>query len=201
MSSDYEVKEKRKSRWGIVNEEDEEPTTSFSNKSLPKKIGYNKKLKMSINIISSSENLTRLTCTNSSNTDSPREIVLEPTEEVYVPSSKQIDDCRGFYQFSISEILDSRYRIMTLIGSGVFSTVVRCVLINDSEMSNNTVAVKILRIGTNSDELATKEVLLLQKLTITALNVGVVVCSYILRITLLTLFYSVDKCASSPTCR
>jgi serine/threonine-protein kinase PRP4 len=70
------------------------------------------------------------------------------------------DDVEGYYRHVVGEVLDSRYKVVSLLGSGMFSTVVKAMDLKD----DRAVAIKIIR---NKDLLyssAKKEIAMLQKL-------------------------------------
>jgi hypothetical protein len=50
-------------------------------------------------------------------------------------------DAKGFYRCKISEVLDSNYRVMSILGEGVFASVVRCIPLHSDH--TDLVAIKV----------------------------------------------------------
>lgn len=75
-------------------------------------------------------------------------------------------DAQGYYRCRISEVIDQRYRVMSMLGQGVFSTVVRCIsLSSDETKEDGTVAVKIIRQKGCADSVGESEVAILRQLS------------------------------------
>ncbi|CAI5703617.1 unnamed protein product [Peronospora effusa] len=68
-------------------------------------------------------------------------------DEVSLQSSR--DDEEGYYYTTIGEVLNGKYRVLGIVGKGVFSTVLRCQCITPLEIAGgkalNFVAIKIIR--------------------------------------------------------
>lgn len=75
---------------------------------------------------------------------------------------------RGEYDGKISDIINNDYRIMSILGKGVFATVYRCVKLNNdvnkNNIDDNIYAVKIVRSGKNATEIGEKEIKVLKLL-------------------------------------
>ena len=127
----FEESEGMKRKVAHSQDEEEDHNSFLSNILINKKFKF-KKQKMSINL--SSDNLM---CHLNVNCE------MIENKEVKLALPTNNSDDRGFYQYSISEILDSRFRVMALIGSGVFSIVLRCVHV-DSDLPNQEVAIKVI---------------------------------------------------------
>eukprot|EP01041_Mallomonas_annulata_P005195 gene5195-10388_t len=70
------------------------------------------------------------------------------------------DDLEGYYRVRPSEIIGERYRIMSLLGKGVFANVLRCMDTQTSEL----VAIKIMRKSASMTAAGEKELSILQHL-------------------------------------
>lgn len=72
------------------------------------------------------------------------------------------DDPEGYYRITLGEILAERYHVFSVLGKGVFSSVVKAKDIKDSDKH---VAIKIIRCNETMHRLGLKEVEILKKLT------------------------------------
>ncbi|KAL4210791.1 kinase-like protein [Rhizopus microsporus] len=70
------------------------------------------------------------------------------------------DDAEGYYSTRIGEVLDGRYRVLTNLGRGVYSSVVRA----KDEKTNEEVAIKLIRSNETMYKSGQKEVTFLKKL-------------------------------------
>jgi serine/threonine-protein kinase PRP4 len=68
------------------------------------------------------------------------------------------DDHEGYYKATVGEIMNDRYRTLGVIGRGVFSTVLKCVDLQDE---SNVVAIKMIRNNDIMRKAAEKELFLL----------------------------------------
>ncbi|KAL7679310.1 putative protein kinase [Plasmopara halstedii] len=79
------------------------------------------------------------------------------------------DDAEGYYNAIIGEILDGKYRVLGVVGKGVFSTVLRCQCITPLKFGNNksslnVVAIKLIRNHDVMRDAAQTELRLLKEL-------------------------------------
>ncbi|CAO3687411.1 unnamed protein product [Rhizopus stolonifer] len=70
------------------------------------------------------------------------------------------DDAEGYYSTRIGEILDERYTVLTNLGRGVFSSVVRA----KDQITNEEVAIKLIRSNETMYKAGQKELTFLKKL-------------------------------------
>ncbi|KAF9948639.1 U4/U6 small nuclear ribonucleoprotein prp4 [Mortierella alpina] len=71
------------------------------------------------------------------------------------------DDAEGYYRFGHGELLDGRYVVTSVLGKGVFSSVVKA---RDSKADNAEVAIKILRNNETMYKAGKKELDILKRL-------------------------------------
>ncbi|KAI0244392.1 U4/U6 small nuclear ribonucleoprotein prp4 [Massospora cicadina] len=71
------------------------------------------------------------------------------------------DDSEGYYRITLGEVLNDRYHVFSVLGKGVFSSVVKAKDLSDSE---KVVAIKIIRCNETMHRLGLKEVDILKKL-------------------------------------
>ncbi|CAH0475187.1 unnamed protein product [Peronospora belbahrii] len=87
-------------------------------------------------------------------------------DEVLLQSNR--DDAEGYYFTTIGEILNGKYRVLGVVGKGVFSTVVRCQCITPLGIAGskalNVVAIKIIRNNDIMRDAAQTELKLLNEL-------------------------------------
>ncbi|KAJ9063487.1 U4/U6 small nuclear ribonucleoprotein prp4, variant 4 [Entomophthora muscae] len=72
------------------------------------------------------------------------------------------DDSEGYYRVTLGEVLNERYHVFSVLGKGVFSSVVKAKDLSDPE---KVVAIKIIRCNETMHRLGLKEVDILKKLT------------------------------------
>ncbi|UNI23923.1 Non-specific serine/threonine protein kinase [Purpureocillium takamizusanense] len=70
------------------------------------------------------------------------------------------DDSEGFYKLRVGEILDSRYKVQSVLGQGMFARVARAV----NQETQKVVAIKIIRNNTALRKGALTEIAILKKL-------------------------------------
>lgn len=71
------------------------------------------------------------------------------------------DDPEGYYKTILGELLDSRYHVQSLLGRGMFSSVVRCL---DTQNDNAPVAIKLIRNNETMRKAGMKEIAILNTL-------------------------------------
>uniref|UniRef100_K3WT40 non-specific serine/threonine protein kinase n=1 Tax=Globisporangium ultimum (strain ATCC 200006 / CBS 805.95 / DAOM BR144) TaxID=431595 RepID=K3WT40_GLOUD len=74
------------------------------------------------------------------------------------------DDPEGYYNTTVGEVLNGSYRVLGIVGKGVFSTVLRCARIIQSKDERDVVAVKLIRNNDVMRDAAQTEVRLLKEL-------------------------------------
>lgn len=74
------------------------------------------------------------------------------------------DDPEGYYNTTVGEVLNGSYRVLGVVGKGVFSTVLRCARTTQSKDESEVVAVKLIRNNDIMREAAQTEVRLLKEL-------------------------------------
>ncbi|KAF1328575.1 Cmgc/dyrk/prp4 protein kinase, partial [Globisporangium splendens] len=74
------------------------------------------------------------------------------------------DDPEGYYNTTVGEVLNGSYRVLGIVGKGVFSTVLRCARISQSKDERDVVAVKLIRNNDVMRDAAHTEVRLLREL-------------------------------------
>lgn len=76
------------------------------------------------------------------------------------------DDAEGYYNTTVGEVLNNTYRVLGVVGKGVFSTVLRCARITASKDNElDVVAVKLIRNNEIMRDAAQTEVNLLKELS------------------------------------
>lgn len=74
------------------------------------------------------------------------------------------DDAEGYYTATVGEVLNGTYRVLGVVGKGVFSTVLRCARVAPSATEPNAVAIKLIRNNDVMRDAAQTEVQLLREL-------------------------------------
>ncbi|GAB9463515.1 Cmgc/dyrk/prp4 protein kinase [Globisporangium polare] len=76
------------------------------------------------------------------------------------------DDAEGYYNTTVGEVLNNTYRVLGVVGKGVFSTVLRCARIAASKENElDVVAIKLIRNNEIMRDAAQTEVNLLKELS------------------------------------
>jgi serine/threonine-protein kinase PRP4 len=113
-----------------------------------------------------------------------REALLADHSDNHEHLQSNWDDGEGYYKAAIGEILSARYRTMGIVGKGVFSTVLKCIDLtkgptsgtmgagkgpisgtNDAALTEEIVAIKLIRNNDTMRKAAEKEMRLLLLLT------------------------------------
>jgi hypothetical protein len=101
-------------------------TASDGERSVPEQTTIRKKTRLVIKPITSSNDLTCLPADDDS---------------THSTAASGETDAKGFYRCKISEVLDGNYRVMSILGEGVFASVVRCIPLHSDH--TDLVAIKV----------------------------------------------------------
>ena len=77
-------------------------------------------------------------------------------------ATDSLDDSEGFYRSTIGEIIGEKYKVTSLVGKGVFASVIKA--LNIEESSRVEVAIKILRNNDVMYQAGLKELSIIKKL-------------------------------------